>query len=77
MNEVAVMQLVYDQADIVHAHVKDVMARPFPQLDEREPVDKAYKELTLGHAAIVVCHNGHPTGVLTKMDLIAYLSESQ
>jgi len=74
MNEVAVMQLVYDQGDIVHKHVKEVMARPFPVIDEREPVEKAYKELTLGHAAIVVSHRNLPSGVLTKMDLIAYLS---
>jgi len=76
MNEVAVMQLVYDQADIVHAHVKDVMGRPFSLLEEREPVEKAYKELTLGHSAIVVALRGKPIGVLTKMDLIAYLSGS-
>jgi cystathionine beta-synthase len=74
VNEVAVMQLIYDRADIVHAEVKDVMGRPFPLLDEREEVDRAYKQLSLGHAAVVVGHEGKPIGLLTKMDIINYLS---
>jgi len=74
INEVAVMQLIFDRADIVHAEVKDVMGRPFPLLDEREELDHAYKQLSLGHAAIVVGREGKPVGVLTKMDMINYLS---
>jgi cystathionine beta-synthase len=58
INEVAVMQLIFDHADIVHAEVKDVMGRPFPLLDEKDEVARAYKELSLGHAAIVVAHEG-------------------
>ncbi len=76
INEVAVMQLIFDHADIVHGQVKDVMARPFPLLDEKAEVARAYKELSLGHAAIVVGHEGRPIGVLTKMDIINYLSAS-
>ena len=74
INEVAVMQLIFDHADIVHGVVKDVMGRPFPLLDEKEEVARAYKELSLGHAAIVVGHEGKAIGVLTKMDIINYLS---
>lgn len=74
INEVAVMQLIFDHADMVHAEVKDVMGRPFPSLDEKEEVGRAYKELSLGHAAVVVAHEGKAIGVLTKMDIINYLS---
>jgi len=74
INEVAVMQLIFDHADIVHGEVKDVMGRPFPLLDEKEEVARAYKELSLGHAAIVVGREGKAIGVLTKMDIINYLS---
>jgi predicted transcriptional regulator len=74
INEVAVMQLIFDHADIVHGEVQDVMGRPFPLLDEKEEVARAYKELSLGHAAIVVGHEGKAIGVLTKMDIINYLS---
>jgi cystathionine beta-synthase len=76
INEVAVMQLIYDHADVAHQAVKDVMARPFPVLDELDEVEKAYKELSLGHGAVVVALKGAPVGVLTKMDIISYLSGS-
>jgi len=74
INEVAVMQLIFDHSDIVHAEVKDVMGRPFPLLDEKEEVSRAYRELSLGHAAVVVSHEAKAIGVLTKMDIINYLS---
>ncbi len=74
INEVAVMQLIFDHADVVHGLIKDVMGRPFPLLDEREELTRAYKELSLGHQAVVVGHEGKAIGVLTKMDIINYLS---
>lgn len=74
INEVAVMQLIYDHADVAHKPVKDVMAKPFPVLEESAEVERAYKELSLGHAAVVVARKGLPVGVLTKMDIITYLS---
>ena len=76
INEVAVMQLIYDHADVAHQPVREVMARPFPVLDEADEVERAYKELSLGHGAVVVAHKATPIGVLTKMDIITYLSGS-
>jgi cystathionine beta-synthase len=76
INEVAVMQLIYDHADVAHQPVNEVMARPFSVLDELDEVEKAYKELSLGHGAVVVARKGSPIGVLTKMDIISYLSGS-
>jgi cystathionine beta-synthase len=74
VNEVAVMQLIYDRSDIVHAEVREVMGHPFPGLEDAAEVEQAYKALSLGHAAVVVAHAGKPVGVLTKMDIITYLS---
>ena len=74
VNEVAVMQLIYDRSDIVHAEVREVMGQPFPVLGDDAEVEQAYKALSLGHAAIVVATGGTPVGVLTKMDIITYLS---
>lgn len=74
VNEVAVMQLIYDRSDIVHAEVREVMGQPFPVLGEDAEVEQAYKALSLGHSAVVVAKDGTPIGVLTKMDIITYLS---
>ena len=74
VNEVAVMQLIYDRSDIVHAEVREVMGQPFPVLGEDAEVEQAYKALSLGHSAVVVASEGTPVGVLPKMDIITYLS---
>src|SRR5579864_3618912 len=74
VNEVAVMQLIYDRADIVHAEVSEVMGKPFPVLADDAEIERAYKALSLGHSAVVVSSGGKPVGVLAKMDIITYLS---
>ncbi|HZZ65048.1 MAG TPA: cystathionine beta-synthase, partial [Candidatus Baltobacteraceae bacterium] len=41
INDVAVMQSVFDQADIIHKPVSEVMGRPFPVLDQSEEIERA------------------------------------
>jgi cystathionine beta-synthase len=74
VNDVAVMQAVFDQADLLHEPVRDVMGRPFPALDTSADIDAAYRLLTLANAAIVVTEHDHPVGVLTRQDIISFLS---
>jgi cystathionine beta-synthase len=74
INDVAVMQAVFDHADIVHQPVGDVMGRAFPSLDHDAEVTIAYKLLTMGNSAIVVQDSGKPLGVVTRQDIIAFLS---
>jgi cystathionine beta-synthase len=76
VNDVAVMQAVFDQSDLLHEPVRDVMGRPFPALDTIADIDRAYKLLTLANAAIVVTERDHPVGVLTRQDIITFLSSS-
>jgi cystathionine beta-synthase len=77
INDVAVMQAVFDHNDIVHKPVGDVMGRPFPMLEHDVEVGRAYKLLTMANAAIVVTDNGRPVGVLTRQDIISFLSAQQ
>jgi cystathionine beta-synthase len=74
VNDVAVMQAVFDHADIVHQPVGDVMGRAFPSLDHGAEVTIAYKLLTMGNSAIVVSDGDKPVGVVTRQDIIAFLS---
>jgi cystathionine beta-synthase len=75
VNDVAVMQAVFDQSDILHQPVSAVMGRPFPALDAAEEIDRAYKLLTLANPAIIVTEHGAPLGVLARQDIIGFLSE--
>ena len=74
VNDVAVMQAVFDQQDLLHEQVRDVMGRPFPALETSADIDSAYKLLTLANAAILVTENGRPIGVVTRQDIISFLS---
>lgn len=76
INDVAVMQSVFDQSDIVHKPVTEVMGRPFPVLEQSEEIEKAYKLLTLANPAVVVTDDGEPIGLLARQDIISYLSTS-
>ncbi|MCK6484818.1 MAG: cystathionine beta-synthase [Phycisphaerae bacterium] len=74
MQESTAMKLIFDHVDIAHQHVADHMGRPFPVLDRDASIDKAYKRLSLGASAIMVRDGGKPVAVLTKSDIIGYLS---
>jgi len=76
VNDVGVMQAVFDQADILHKPVSDVMGRPFPALEQFEEIERAYKLLTLANPAVVVTDDGEPIGVLARQDIISFLSTS-
>ncbi len=76
VNDVGVMQSVFDHADILHQPVSEVMGRPFPALEQFEEIERAYKLLTLANPAIVVIDDGEPIGVLTRQDIISFLSTS-
>ncbi len=74
VNDVAVMQAVFDRSDILLRSVRDVMGRPFPSLEQDADIDRAYKLLSLANSAIVVTDGGKPVGVVTRQDIISYLS---
>jgi cystathionine beta-synthase len=76
VNDVGVMQAVFDQSDILHRPVSDVMGRPFPALEQHEEIERAYKLLTLANPAVVVVDEGEPIGVVTRQDIISFLSTS-
>jgi cystathionine beta-synthase len=74
VNDVSVMQAVFDHADLIHKPVKEVMGRPFPTLDVGAEVDYAYKLLTLANSAIVVSEHDKPIGIIARQDVISFLS---
>jgi cystathionine beta-synthase len=74
INDVAVMQAVFDHADMMHKPVREVMGRPFPTLEGTVEIDQAYKMLTLANPAIVVLDGEKPVGVVTRQDIISFLS---
>jgi predicted transcriptional regulator len=53
--------------------VADILAEPFPQLDERTPLHAA-AALLQTESAVLVTKNGRPLGIITKADLLKAVS---
>jgi cystathionine beta-synthase len=65
-------RLVADPAAVSLA-VESVMGPPLPMVGSGEPVDEAAARLADG-AAVLVIDAGHPTGIVTRSDLLDFLS---
>jgi cystathionine beta-synthase len=76
INDVAVMQAVFDHADIIHKEVREVMGRAFPTLETSAQIERAYKLLTLANSAIIATNEGKAAGVVTRQDVISFLSSN-
>ncbi|HET9692251.1 MAG TPA: cystathionine beta-synthase [Acidimicrobiales bacterium] len=58
---------------VIDRPVAEVMGRPLPMIGSGEPVDTAAARL--GDAsAVLVLDGGHPTGIVTRSDLLDYLA---
>ena len=65
-------QVVADAASI-EAEVGSVMGPPLPVVGSGEPVDAASARLSEA-AAVLVVDSGHPTGIITRSDLLYFLT---
>jgi cystathionine beta-synthase len=59
--------------DSLDARVDAVMAAPLPMVGTGEAVDVAATRLA-GSSAVLVVDGGHPTGIVTRSDLLDFLS---
>ncbi len=57
----------------VDTPVEAIMGRPLPMIGSGEPIDLAAARLADG-AAVLVIDGGHPTGIVTRSDLLDFLS---
>ena len=70
----ALLDLVFKNADALHEDVAVAMQGPLAVIDADESVDEIVTALTGGTNAVVVADKGKPIGVVTRSDLLEYLS---
>ncbi|MCU4182976.1 cystathionine beta-synthase [Acidiferrimicrobium sp. IK] len=69
----ALLETVLGEPAMMDEPVAKVMGPPLPMIGTGEPVDAAAKRL--GDAsAVLVLDGGHPTGIVTRSDLLDYLA---
>jgi cystathionine beta-synthase len=57
--------------------LREIMARPIPQVDEQVSLEEIYRLLLAGNSAVVVTKEGQMAGLITRSDLIDYYGGSQ
>ena len=70
----ALLDLVFKNSDALHEDVAVAMQGPLAAVDADASVDEIVTALTGGTNAVVVADKGTPVGVVTRSDLLEYLS---
>jgi cystathionine beta-synthase len=73
----ALLDLVFKNADALHEDVAAAMQGPLTAVDAASSVDEIVTALTGGTNAVVVADGGRPVGVLTRSDLLEYLAHDR
>jgi len=73
----ALLDLVFKNADALHEDVAVAMQGPLTAVDADASVDEIVTALTGGANAVVVADAGRPIGVVTRSDLLEYLARSR
>jgi cystathionine beta-synthase len=74
VSEKGLLERAYRNPEVVGRTVGEVMDRPLPTLSVDATADDAFALLSDGAAALLAIGNGSPIGVVTKLDLLEYLS---
>jgi cystathionine beta-synthase len=74
INERNLLERAYREPAIVDRTVGEVMDSPLPVVPASAALDEAFALLSDGAPALVVVRSGRPAGVVTKLDLLEYLT---
>ncbi len=74
ISETGLLARAYRDPAIVERTVGEVMDAPLPQVRESATLDEAFALLAGGSPAVLATRGERPAGVVTKLDLLEYLS---
>ncbi|HEX7950760.1 MAG TPA: cystathionine beta-synthase [Candidatus Limnocylindrales bacterium] len=74
VSEKGLLDRAYRNPAIVDRTVGEVMDRPLPTIDVDASLDEAFAVLSGGAAAVLAVRAGRAAGVITKLDLLEFLS---
>jgi cystathionine beta-synthase len=70
----ALLERVFANADAVHEDVAAAMQPPLKAVEASATLDEVFATLAGGTNAVVVAREGKPVGVLTRSDLLEFLA---
>lgn len=72
IQEVTLARALHDRLDVNKVRVRDMMARPLPQLDVSTHLDEAYRLLLAGNTGVLATSDGKVVDIVTRIDLVKY-----
>ncbi|HMO35671.1 MAG TPA: pyridoxal-phosphate dependent enzyme, partial [Gemmatales bacterium] len=75
IQEITLARFLHEGRDPTQVLVKEVMARPLPQLDVTTHLDEAFRLLQAGNTGILATMNGKVVDIVTRIDLIQYWNQ--
>jgi cystathionine beta-synthase len=72
IREITVARLLHDQRDPNAVPVREIMARPLPQVELNADVSEVYRLLMSGHSGVMVTRGGVIAGIVTRIDLVNF-----
>jgi len=72
IQEVTLARLLHDGCDPRRVRLREIMARPLPEVDARISVDEVYRLLLSGNTGVLVRVNGRIAGIITRIDLVNF-----
>jgi cystathionine beta-synthase len=76
VQEITIVYAQHRGVDPRRVHLRDVMARPLPQLDSGVLLEELYRLLLSGNSAGAVTRDGRLTGLLTRADLMEFYART-
>ena len=72
IREITVTRLLHDRRDPTEVPVREIMARPLPQVEFTTDVSEVYRVLMSGHSGVLVTRGGVIEGIITRIDLVGF-----
>jgi len=75
VQEITVARFLQEGHEPSQVQVKDVMAKPLPQLDVSTHIDEAFRLLQAGNTGVLATSQGKVVDIVTRIDLIQYWNQ--
>ncbi len=76
VHEITIMRALHQGTQPSRVRLREVMARPLPQVDSGVLLEELYRVLLSGNPAVVVSKEGRPAGIITRSDLMRYYEKT-
>lgn len=72
VREITIARLLHAGRNTTTVPVREIMARPMPQVDEAVDVDEVYRLLLSGNSGVIVTRGSKVLDIVTRIDLVEF-----